>query len=100
MNQLGASSSKPSDWKSSTGYYSRMTIHSSTRISRPANQFPTVAPPVHPFDRRAGASNRDHLRLFTTELLDLGHCDSNMELCEYLLQFQIDSNFNCDLKFT
>ena len=94
MNRLGTSRSRSSDWAPSTGFYSRLTIGSSTRIQRPQMQYPRnpppSQPPTHPIAR--DTPNRDHLRLFTTELLDLGHVASHLELCKFifhLFEFQL-----------
>ena len=78
MQRLGTSLSRPSEWEKSSAFYSRLTLSTSTGISRPPLQYPqpltASGEPINP---------SDHLRMFRTELSDIGHARSYYELCEY-----------------
>ena len=84
MQRLGKSYSRPSEWEKSSAFYSRLTLSSSTGISRPQLHYPqplsASGEPIVP---------SDGLRMFRTELFDIGHARSYYELCKYSTSINI-----------
>ena len=78
MHRLGQTYSRPSEWERSTAFYSRLTLSSSTGICRPSSDYPQplnviVSNPNDP---------AQCIRMFRTELLDLGHTNTYFDLCK------------------
>ena len=76
MSRLGSTSSQPSDWFRSTGYYSRLTVASSTGITRPEDHFPPAPTNTTAVNPNLFAGRR----ILRTEMLDLGHVEHQFEL--------------------
>ena len=79
MNHLGPTSSQPSDWFKSTGYYSRLTISSRAKIFRNEDDFPPAPAQRATVNPNLFAGRR----LWRTEMLDLGHCEHQFEMSMY-----------------
>ena len=78
MYRLGSTCSRPSEWEKSCAFYSRLTLSPSTGISRPLRDYPQpltviVSNPQDP---------AQCIRMFRTELLDLGHTNTYFDLCK------------------
>ena len=76
MNRLGITSSQPSDWSQSTGYYSRLSVAANAMIWRSEDHYPPAprsTDTVHP-NLFAGR------RLIRTEMMDMGHCDHQWDM--------------------
>ena len=77
MQRLGKSSSRPSEWETSSAFYSRLTLNTSTGISRPQLHYPQLLPSTS-----ESAYLPDGIRIFKTELIDIGHIRTYHELCK------------------
>ena len=76
MHRLGNCHSRPSEWERSPAYYSRLTLSPSTGVNRPERHYPS---PLTNEDAHEGPGP---VRLFRTELLDIGHSDTYYDLCK------------------
>ena len=82
MHRLGTSYSRPSEWERSPAYYSRLTLSPSTGVNRPIRQYPSPLT-----NENENVENPSPIRLFRTELLDIGHSDTYYDLCKSLRPF-------------
>ena len=78
MYRLGRTPSKSSEWERSSAFYSRLTFSSSTGISRPIQHYPQPLA----VDGLSESDPGQKIRMFRTELLDIGHTQNFNNLCK------------------
>ena len=82
MQRFG--SSNLHDWDRGNAYYSRLTLTSSTGLSRPREHYPNLNLPNRPSVVNSPLSQ---FGLYRTELLDMGQIFTYFELCKFFTLF-------------
>ena len=83
MYRLGRSPSQASEWERSSAFYSRLTFSKSTGISRPIQDYPQPLTS----DGLGESDPGQKIRMFRTELLDIGHVQNFNDLSKYFQSY-------------